>query len=125
MAVVKVYHDGNEYDVQNDTSVQAIQFQGPIKDKRVYWRGYHINKYKNAISYSLYEVDVDTVDGYESPITRGYDDGVAWDSAYYTAGGNLKEVEIKMLGINRVFNERIQIEPMNLDGTVKVEYQGI
>lgn len=122
MAIVKVYYDSKEFDIDNGLGKDAVLFDGEFIK-----RGFRIQSYilhdwglTPTIEADIEQYDYEPVSGYEKTedvINVRFE----LDGSYFT-NNNLKTLDLKMRMINEGFKQIFGIEPINLDGTVKAEY---
>ena len=126
MAEVTVNHDSKVYTVNNGVNKKAFKFDNLGGGSQ---RSFHLTEYSHNINEATYqakfmELDTDDVNGYEGDDSGGLGNiGVEGnvDPSWITSG----KLDLKLLktdAINKLFNKKYKIEPLNANGTVKVEF---
>jgi len=129
MAQVTVNHEGKALIVENSgTKKRALKFNDPDNPTGSTMRAFNTSKRiinDETLEYEVHFSEVDTIDSesWESKAKHG-NIGVQGviDPAWITSG-KLNLQMWKMDAINKLFLNKFEIEPLNLDGTVKPEFQ--
>lgn len=129
MAQVIVNHDGIAYTVETSgTKKRAFKHEDPDNLAGSTMRTFNTKKRMiddETLEYEVHFSEVDAIDSesWESKAKHG-NIGVQGviDSAWIVSG-KLNLQAWKMDAINKLFMKKFEIEPMNLDGTVKPEFE--
>jgi hypothetical protein len=123
MAEVTVNFDSKAYTVDNGVNKKAFKFDniGGGSQRTFYIKSMNFNVDSMTYQFIFQEKDTDEVNGYESSNLANVGVGGIINPAWITAGKlDLKLAKVNAL--NALFLQKLEIEPLEDDGTVKVAY---
>jgi len=129
MAQKTVNHDGKVFTVENSgTKKRALKFEDPDNPTGSTMRAFNTKKRiidDETLEYEIHFSEVDTIDSesWESKAKHGNIGVQGVIDPSWIVSGKLNLQAWKMDAINKLFISKFEIEPMNLDGTVKPEFQ--
>lgn len=123
MAEVIVNYDSKAYIVNNGVNKKAFKFDNAGGGSQRTFLVKSINLDVENMLYQVIfrEVDTDDANGYESPNLANIGVNGIIDPSWITAGA----LDLKLLKVNAMnvlFLQKLAIEPLEDDGTVKAEY---